>query len=63
MGGNKETCESERGAWMFKRDNTWRPNAHTLNNGNVWSEENEEELSRTVTKEMEIEEKKKKAEP
>jgi hypothetical protein len=51
----KEICESERGAWRFKRDNTWRPNVHTLNNGNVLNEENDEELSRTVTKETEIE--------
>jgi hypothetical protein len=38
----KEICELERSSWMFKRDNTWRPNGDILNIGNILSEEEEE---------------------
>jgi len=39
----KEICELERGSWMFKRDNTWRPNGDIFNIENMLSEEEEEE--------------------
>ena len=38
----KEICEIERNSWIFKRDNTWRPNSDILNIGNISSEEEEE---------------------
>ena len=41
----KEICELERGSWMFKRDNTWRPNGNIFNIENMLSEEEEEEAT------------------